>query len=217
MHRARAPFVVLLNSKTLVPARNPDLHGNAPDKHSHALILIDVINDLEFDHGDALLQAALPMADRIAALARRARAAAVPVIYVNDNFGKWQSQFETQVEHCLNGGVRGKPIAAKLLPEPSDYFVLKPKHSAFYSTMLETLLRYLGTQTLILTGMAAHVCVLFTANDAYMRDYRLMVPEDCMAASDPEDFAYALKQMRNLLRADTRPSTEIVFPTQSAA
>lgn len=195
-----------------MPARNPDLHGNAPDKSSHALILIDVINDLEFDHGDALLEAALPMADKIATLAARARSAGVPVVYVNDNFGKWQSHFETQVEHCLNDGVRGRPVVAKLLPDPKDYFVLKPKHSAFFSTTLETLLRYLGARTLILVGMSAHVCVLFTANDAYMRDYHLMVPEDCIAASDPEDYAYALKQMRTLLRADTRPSHEIEFP-----
>src|SRR3954462_4425946 len=116
-----------------MPDRNEDLHGNAPDKAAVALLLIDVINDLEFPEGDQLLHFALPMARRVAALAQRARAAAVPVIYVNDNFGRWRSDFHAQVEHCLRDGVRGRPIAELLRPDKDDYFVLKPKHSGFYS------------------------------------------------------------------------------------
>src|SRR6185437_11082059 len=100
-----------------MPTKNEDLHGNAPDKSPVALLLIDVINDLEFPEGDQLLRFARPMADRIAALKRRAKAARIPVIYVNDNFGRWQSNFHTQVEHCLTDGVRGREIAEKLKPD----------------------------------------------------------------------------------------------------
>ena len=64
-------------------------------------------------------------------------------------------------------------MVVQLLPEKDDYFVLKPKHSAFYQTNLEILLNYLGVRTLIMTGMAADICVLFSANDAYMRDFRV--------------------------------------------
>ncbi len=192
-----------------MPAKNPDLHGNAPDKSPIAILLIDVINDLEFSEGDALLQFALPMARRIAALKQQAKEAGIPVIYVNDNFGRWRSDFSAQVEHCLQHGVRGQRIAELLRPDEDDYFVLKPKHSGFYSTTLDTLLDYLGAKKLVLAGMAANICVLFTANDAYMRDFLLYVPSDCVASNTQEENDYALQQMKVVLKADIRPSTEI--------
>ena len=192
-----------------MPAKNPDLHGNAPDKADAALLLIDVINDLEFPEGDQLLRFAVAMADRIARLKDRAGRAGVPVIYVNDNFGRWRSDFNAQVEHCLEDGARGRPIAERLRPGEGDYFVLKPKHSGFYSTTLAILLEYLGATTLILTGMAANICVLFTANDAYMRDFHLVVPEDCVASNTEEENRYALEQMRKVLKADTSPSDRL--------
>jgi nicotinamidase-related amidase len=189
-----------------MPAKNPDLHGNAPDKADVAILLIDVINDLEFPQGDQLLRFAVPMADRISELSDRARKAGVPVVYVNDNFGRWRSDFHAQVEHCLSDGVRGRPVVERLRPAEDDYFVLKPKHSGFYSTTLEILLEYLGARTLVLCGMAANICVLFTANDAYMRDFHLVVPEDCVASNNEEENRYALEQMRKVLKADTRAS-----------
>jgi len=192
-----------------VAEKNPDLHGNAPDKSAVALLLIDVINDLDFPEGDQLLRYALPVARHIATLKERARHAGIPVVYVNDNFGRWRSDFRAQVQHCLRDGGCGKPIAELLRPEPSDYFVLKPKHSGFFSTTLDTLLEYLEARTLIMTGMATNICVLFTANDAYMRDYQLAVPSDCVAANSKELNDHALRQIRNVLKADTRPSTDI--------
>jgi nicotinamidase-related amidase len=194
-----------------MPARNADLHGNAPDNAQVALLLIDVINDLEFSDGEQLLHHALPMARQLVALKRRAKAAGVPAIYVNDNFGRWQSNFHAQVEHCLRDGCRGKPVAELLRPEEDDYFVLKPKHSGFFSTTLDILLDYLGVQTVILTGIAANICVLFTANDAYMRDFNLCVPADCVASNTAEENQLALEQMRKVLKADIRASTEVDF------
>jgi nicotinamidase-related amidase len=194
-----------------MPGKNLDLHGNAPDKSDVALLLIDVINDLEFPEGDQLLRYALPMARHIADLKRRARGEGIPVIYVNDNFGRWRSDFSAQVQHCLKDGARGKPVVELLRPDEDDYFVLKPKHSGFFSTTLDTLLEYLGVKAVILTGMAANICVLFTANDAYMRDLHLAVPSDCVASNTEEENRYALDQMRKVLKADTRPSTELSF------
>lgn len=182
-----------------------------PDTAETALILVDVINDLEFEEGGQLLEFALPMADRIQALKKRARAAGVPVIYVNDNFGLWQSNFTAQVDHVLHDGVRGRPIAAKLRPRPDDYFVLKPKHSGFFGTTLDVLLHYLSVKTLILTGMAGNICVLFTANDAYMRDYHLVVPSDCVASNTAHENEHALETMERVLKADIRPSTALRF------
>lgn len=186
-----------------------DLNGSAPDHSPVALLLVDVINDLEFAGGDRLLEHALPMARAIAALRVRAREHGVPVVYVNDNFGRWQSDFNRTVEHVLRDGCPGRPIAELLRPAPDDYFVLKPKHSGFFSTTLETLLEHLGTRTLIVTGLAAHICVLFTASDAYMRDLSVIVPSDCVASPDPEMKNVALKLMAQVLDAETRPSGEL--------
>jgi nicotinamidase-related amidase len=194
-----------------VPAKNSDLHGNAPDKSDMALVLIDVINDLAFDDGKKLLKHALPMAKRIAALKARAKQAGIPSIYVNDNFGRWQSDFQKSVEHCLTDDVPGKPLATILQPEEDDYFVLKPKHSGFYSTTLDLLLTHLGAKTLMLTGIAGNICVLFTANDAYMRDYHLIIPADCVASNTVKDNNSALELMQKVLKADIRSSTKIDF------
>ena len=195
-----------------MPRRNQDLHGSAPDKCTVALLLIDVINDLDFPEANQLLRYARPMARKILRLKERAKKAGVPVIYVNDNFGRWQSDFRRQVQHCLRGDSRGHEIVALLQPEEDDYFVLKPKHSGFFSTTLETLLRYLGSETLILTGIAGNFCVLFTANDAYMRDYSLIIPADCTASNSASENKEALSLMRKFLKADTRPSSKVRLP-----
>jgi len=110
-----------------MPAKNEDLHGNAPENSSVALLLIDVINDLEFEGAGSLVEQAEVMAKRIASLKERARDAGIPAIYANDNFGRWQSDFRRVVTHCLEDGVRGEQMARILQPAEDDYFVLKPK------------------------------------------------------------------------------------------
>jgi nicotinamidase-related amidase len=186
-----------------------DLHGSAPDDSGTVLLLIDVINDFEFPRGDELLQCALPMAGALAKLKQRAKKAGIPAVYVNDNFGRWQSNFQQIVDHCLQKRVRGHSFVEQLIPEKRDYFVLKPKHSGFYQTPLELLLKHLGAKRLILTGLSTNSCVLFTATDAYMRDLQLIVPRDCVAACSSEEQESAIQQMQTMLKADVSPSTEI--------
>jgi len=176
-----------------------------------ALLLVDVINDMDFPGSGGLVRQAIPMARRLAKLKARASQAGVPVIYVNDNFGQWRSDFRRLVDHCVNEDVPGREVAAMLRPGDDDYFVLKPKHSAFYGTTLDTLLEFLGTRTIVLTGIAGNLCVLFSANDAYMREYRLIVPRDCTVSNTPEINAHALRQMKTGLKADIRPSSTIRF------
>jgi nicotinamidase-related amidase len=186
-----------------------DSNGSFPHSSATALLLIDVINDLDFPEADAMLEQALPMARRLAEFKRRVSKNSIPAIYVNDNFGQWRSDFRAVVKHCTDPSSRGAPIAKLLRPQEDDYFVLKPKHSGFYSTTLDVLLEYLHVDTLIVTGIAANICVLFTANDAYMRDFALYVPEDCVASNTPEETSYALTQMHKVLKADIRDSAEI--------
>ena len=118
-----------------MPTKYGDLHGNAPDKSHVALLIIDGINDLGFESGSRLLPPALAMAKKLAALKARAAKESVPVIYANDNFGKWRSDFSAQVRHCLRPGIRGAPVAKLLVSGPQDYCVLIPKHSAFFNTL----------------------------------------------------------------------------------
>lgn len=188
------------------------LHGHTPDKAPVALVLIDVINDLDFPECKNLLRFALPAARRIATLAQRARRSGVPVIYVNDNFGRWQSDFREQVRHCLEDGVPGAKLARLLRPHSDDYFVLKPMHSGFYASCLELLLHRLGAQTLVLAGFAADICVLYTANDAFMRGFKLVVARDCVAAESRAANEQALRQMAKQLEAVVKLSTKIRFP-----
>jgi nicotinamidase-related amidase len=185
-----------------------DLHGSAPDKSEAALLLIDVINDFDFPEGEQLLKLALPVGKNIARLKRRAKDAGIPAIYVNDNFGRWRSDFKKIVAHAREEG-HGKEFVDLLLPGEDDYFVLKPKHSGFYSTTLSLLLTHLTVKNLIVTGIAGNNCVLVTANDAYMRDFKLFVPADCVVSNTDEENQHALKQMENVLKADIRISTEL--------
>jgi len=133
------------------------------------------------------------------------------VVYVNDNYGKWRSDFKAHIDHCINDNTRGREIVELLRPSPDDYFVLKPKHSGFFSTTLDVLLDHFGTRTLVITGIAGNICVLFTANDAYMRDYKIVVPRDCAASNSVEDNDYALAQIERVLKGDIRASEEVDF------
>lgn len=176
-----------------------------------ALLLIDVISDFEFEDGEELYTHALPMARRLAKFRKKAKKAKIPLIYINDNFGKWQEDFKQMVQYCLKNKVRGTEIVKLLKPDDDDFYVLKPKHSAFFSTTLDVLLKSLNIKTLILTGVSTDICILFTANDAYMRDYRLCIAEDCVAAVKPEENVRALEYIKRVLKAEICTSDKIKF------
>ena len=176
-----------------------------------ALLLIDVINDLAFEGSEALIRQAEPMALRLAALKRRAAHAAVPVVYVNDNFGQWRSDFRQTVAHCTRPSSPGRVVSVRLRPTARDYFVLKPRHSGFHDTTLGTLLRDLRTRRVIVCGIAGNICVLFTANDAYMRGLRILAPADCIVSNTVEDNDAALRQIKVVLKGTLTPSDRLTF------
>jgi nicotinamidase-related amidase len=189
--------------------RNRDLHGAAPDRSADALLILDMISDFEFPEGSRVLRAALPVARRIARLKERAARAGVPVIFVNDNHGRWRSDFADTLARAFAAGSKGAPIARLLAPGARDYCVLKPKHSGFFATILATLLEYLEVRRLILTGASTEQCVLFTANDAYVRDFRLAIPRDCVAAESARANRLAFRYFEEVLGADLRPSPRL--------
>jgi nicotinamidase-related amidase len=132
----------------------------------------------------------------------------VQTIYANDNYGLWQADFKAVWARCT--AMRGAParIARLLQPRRADLTILKPRHSAFYSTPLDLLLRQLRCKKLIVAGLAADNCVLFTAMDAYLHGYALWVPQDCTAAESEEAKAGALAHMQRVLKARVHACTE---------
>jgi nicotinamidase-related amidase len=181
-----------------------------------ALLLIDVINDLAFAGSEPLVEQAEPMALRLAALKRRAKAAGVPIVYVNDNFGQWRSDFRQTVAHCTARSSPGRLVSQRLRPTARDYFVLKPKHSGFYDTTLDTLLESLRIRRVILTGIAGNICVLFTANDAHMRELKVFVPSDCIVSNTSADNEHALRQIASVMKGVVAPSARMTFANGAA-
>ena len=176
-----------------------------------ALLLVDYINPLDFDHGEALRPAAEKAAARTAELKRKLKAKSIPTIYANDNFGRWRSEFSELVAACAEPDSRGHKLAQALKPDPDDLSVLKPRHSAFYGSPLEFLLAELEVRRLVIAGLVTEMCVLFTAHDAYVRKFELWVPEDCVASVAGEDHARTISHLRDVLGADTRASDAVTL------
>ena len=179
-----------------------------------ALLLIDFVHILVADGGSQLPGAAVAAAQNAASLKEGAKKHGIPIIYANDNFGNWRSDFPSLVEACMRRrGCAGR-LAELLRPEPDDFTLLKPRHSAFFGTPLEFLLDELAVKRLILAGLETDVCVMYTAQDAHMRKFGLWVPRNCTASRSKARQAAALAFMRQNLKADTRPSNRAV--TQGA-
>lgn len=174
-----------------------------------AVLLVDVINLFDFPGGAAFARSSLRPARNIERLRARAHRAGVPVIYVNDNWGRWRSDFKTIVTDCSRADRPGAAIAQLLKPTLSDFFVLKPHLSGFHETPLDTLLQTGEVETLVITGFAADNCVLFTAAEAHMRDYKLLVPSDCCASEHDSERRHVLAKMKELFDANTSASRQV--------
>jgi nicotinamidase-related amidase len=180
--------------------------GGAARRGRRALLLVDFINLFAFPHSEKLARRAVKAAHRTARLKQRLSAAKAPCIYANDNFGHWKSEFSRLVEDCLAQGGASAQIAQVLHPNPDDFAVLKPRHSAFYGTPLEFLLQELGVESLVVTGVSLDICVFATAQDAHVRQFDLWVPSDCVAADTPAHERSALDQLKRTMGADVRSS-----------
>jgi nicotinamidase-related amidase len=187
------------------------LDGNVPDRSNAVLLLVDVINDLDFPNNEALIRNSVPLGKSIARLKARCKKAGIPTIYVNDNFGKWRSEFSAVLRHSLRSSSPGRPMVELLVPETEDYIVLKPKHSAFYATPLETILSYIGAKNMIVAGITTNACVMLMAGGLYVREYRIFVPRDCVAALNHRDHRTSLKIMETSYGADTSLSSRLAL------
>jgi len=180
-------------------------------KQRLALLILDMISEFDYPDGDRIVRSARKVAPNIARLRQRAHAARVPVIYVNDTAGIWESDQKAFVARCRRIGARGHEIAEQLAPTSHDYFMFKPRHSAFFGTPLQSLLERLGTSKVIVTGLTSHQCVLFTAMDAHVREYQLIVPSDCICAGAAADTKHALYVLAHALNAKVGSSRGLRF------
>ncbi len=181
------------------------------DKTGTALLILDMISEYRYPDGDRILRSAVKAAPNIARLRKRAHAAKVPVIYANDTLGQWESDQKSFLERCMQPDSPGRKVVEQLAPTPEDYFMFKPRHSAFFGTPLDTLLERLKVGRLVATGITSHQCVLFTAMDAHVREYELVVPSDCVGAGAAEDTKHALYIFSHALMARISHSRQVRF------
>jgi nicotinamidase-related amidase len=178
-------------------------------KSATAILIVDAINPLDFPGGRIFAKRAASTARRIARLAERARQAGVPVIFVNDNLGRWRPDIDALIEYVSAPGQAGRLLVEVLRPQRKDFVVLKSTLSGFHQTPLDAMLRQGEVGTVVVTGFVTGNCVLFTAADAYMRDYRVVVPRDCVADLTPEEHRDALKKIASVLKAQLPRSSQL--------
>ncbi|WP_053217680.1 isochorismatase family cysteine hydrolase [Virgibacillus senegalensis] len=168
-----------------------------------AIVIVDIINDFDFPEGDKLLKNTKKILPNLKKLKEYAHEQSIPFIYVNDHYGIWQSDFQKVSDYCRNE--QNKQIIDQMQPASDNYFLIKPKHSGFYGTALESLLKELNIAHIIIGGIAGDFCVLFTANDAHMREYSISVPKNCIASNEDQQNERALALMSEKLGADIKP------------
>jgi nicotinamidase-related amidase len=167
------------------------------------VIFVDIINDFNFPGGDKLLHHTESILPNLVKLKEQAKENDIPIIYVNDHYGLWQADFNKIIEQCKNK--YSENIIEAIKPDDTDYFLIKPQHSAFFQTPLQSLLTELNRNRLIIAGIAGDICILFTAKDAYMYKMDLHIPRNCMASEDQETNDYALYLMRSVMKANIDP------------
>jgi nicotinamidase-related amidase len=185
----------------VAPERTP--LAEQPAARGTALLVVDMFSGWDFADAGKLVRAALAVAPRIAALRRRCDRARVPTVFVNDNHGRWRSDAPAIVARSAAATPEGASIAAQLAPGAEDYFVLKPKHSAFFATPLDLLLRHLRVRRVLVTGVAGDQCVTLTAIEARMQDYDVAVPADCVGSQTARRNAAALRYLREAHKVAT--------------
>lgn len=174
-----------------------------------ALLVIDMLNTFDFEGAEQLIRATEAIVEPINHLRAAARAADLPVFFVNDNYGRWHDERSDLIAWLTRDGAAGREIVERIAPRDDEFFVVKPEASGFYATTLPALLPRLGVSSLVLTGVAAEMCVQFTAADAHMREYPLWVPRDAIAGATPERASSALEIIGGSIKADIRPTTEV--------
>ncbi|MDH5715707.1 MAG: cysteine hydrolase [Candidatus Aminicenantes bacterium] len=168
-----------------------------------ALLIIDMLNDFILPGSPLEVPQARSIIPHIKRELNNARREGIPVIYLCDQHQADDPEFQVWPPHAVKG-TEGAEVVSELKPQPGDYIIVKTSYSGFFETELDSLLRRLGVNELILTGVVTNICILYTGADAYMRGYRVSVSEEQVAALDEENHRFALRQLREILKPKVR-------------
>jgi nicotinamidase-related amidase len=174
-----------------------------------ALIVTDMLNTYEHEDADRLIESVETVVDPIARLIERARREDTEVIYVNDNWGDWDSSSRRLAEAALEG--RRPDLVEPIVPEQGTPFVIKARHTIFYGTPLEYLLGQREVDRIVLVGQVTEQCILYSALDAYVRHMQVVVPPDAVAHIHENLAEAALEMMRINMDAEVVPSEQVDF------
>jgi nicotinamidase-related amidase len=180
-----------------------------------ALVVIDMINTYDHEDAEHLRRSVEQVVPVLGDLVRSAREAGAPVIYVNDNFGKWRSDHRQLVDDALAG--EHAALVEPIVPDEGAMFVVKARHSIFYETPLEYLMRQEGIGELVLAGQATEQCILYSALDAHIRHIPVVVPRDAVAHIDEQLAAAALRMMERNMAAELCAAADVRFAAREPA
>ena len=168
-----------------------------------ALLIIDMLNDFVKEGAPLEVPETRKVIPNIYRKVSKAREQGIPIIYVCDRHREDNPEFKLKIwpPHAI-AGTEGAEVVEELRPLKGDYTVTKENYSGFFQTELDSLLKRLKINHLILTGCVTNICILYTAADAMMRGYKITVPSDCIAGLNEEDHDFAIRQMKTILRAE---------------
>ena len=174
-----------------------------PDDEKYALLVADMLNDFVNKGASLEVPAARTIINNIKKEIKAARKGHIPIIYCCDAHKDKDPEFKLWPRHAVKG-TKGAEVIKQLKPHKEDYIVAKTSYSCFYKTSLDKLLKRLRITHIIITGVVTNICVLYTASDAYMRGYRIIIPQNCVAALTESEHQFALQQMKQLFHAEIR-------------
>jgi nicotinamidase-related amidase len=180
------------------------------DGGATALLVVDMLNPYEHPEADRLAERVEDALPGVLTLLRRARESETQIVYVNDNYGDWSADRTELARRALDGP--NPDLVEPVLPPDSASFVTKARHTIFYETPLDYLLRSQGIQRVALVGQVTEQCILYSALDAYVRHYEVVVARDAVAHIDSDLAEAALQMMRRNMRAGVVTADTLFAP-----
>ncbi|HWD64777.1 MAG TPA: isochorismatase family cysteine hydrolase [Solirubrobacteraceae bacterium] len=178
---------------------------------SLAVIVTDMLNPYEHEDAEPLMESAREVVPVVSSLVADARQRDIPVVYVNDNQQDWTAGRHELVQRALDG--RDRSLIEPITPPDDAPFVVKARHSVFYQTQLEYMLGQFEIKRLVLAGQVTEQCILYSALDAYVRHFEVVIPRDAVAHIDPDLADAALRMMERNMRAAVLPATDCLDVT----
>jgi nicotinamidase-related amidase len=176
-----------------------------------ALLVVDMLNPYDHPEAEELAAHVAEALPGVEALLRRAGEVEAPVVYVNDNYGDWNSSSEELARSAMDG--KRPELVEPILPVEGQSFVVKARHSTFYETPLEYLLDQMGVGRLVFSGQVTEQCILYSALDAHVRHFDVVIPTDAVAAIYDDLGDAALKMMERNMSAELTKADEVDWRT----